>query len=88
MLTNQNGQTITQSYDGAKRLLSKSFSTGGSQSFSYDDAGRLLTAQQTMNGQTSLLSYDYNPLSDVINSTQSLDGMNWSVGRWGMFMTM
>jgi RHS repeat-associated protein len=91
--TAHDGSMVTSTYDGAGRLIGKTFSTGGSQSFGYDAAGRLTSAAQTtltstlrsaasadVSGHASSLTYAYNPLGDVISTTQTLDGQGWTVG--------
>ncbi|MBK6433317.1 hypothetical protein [Candidatus Amarolinea dominans] len=55
--TDQAGAVATYTYDGANRLLSKSYADGSGQTFAYDTAGRLTTANQTMSGHTTALTF-------------------------------
>lgn len=78
----QANETLTFAYDGAGRLTDTTFSTGGSQSFAYDGMGRLTQAAETANGHQSVLTFAYNNLGDVTETTQMLDGIGgatWQV---------
>lgn len=78
--TLQDDETITNLYDALGRRESASFSSGGSQSFAYDDSGRMTMAQQILDGHTTILTYAYNALGDVVSTTQKLDtGQEWRV---------
>ena len=78
-LTNQDGEIITHIYDGANRLRQRTFSTGGSQNFAYNEVGRLIDAQQSMNGHSSQLTFIPNPLGDIVDSNQAIDGLSWNI---------
>jgi YD repeat-containing protein len=77
--TDQANETVSFAYDGAKRLLSKSYPDGSTQTFAYDAASRQSRASQTMSGHTTHKTFAYNHLSDVISSTQRVDGLSWNV---------
>lgn len=72
-LTLADDSDITYSYDAANRQTQLVFSSGGSQSFTYDRASRMKKATQVLNGHTVITAYGYNVVGDVITTTQQLD---------------
>jgi len=78
--TAQDGVPATYTYDAARRLTRKSYPDGANQTFGYDAAGRRTTANQTMSGHNTALSFAYNALGDVTGSTQTVDGRAWTTG--------
>ena len=72
---------LTTTYDAANRRERVDFSSGGFQTFRYDPAGRLTAATQTVSGHTTETGYGYNPLGEVITTSQQLDGgSTWLTG--------
>ena len=80
--TDQEGVILTFTFDGAGRETAVSYSGGGSQSSQFDAMGRVTQVSETANGHSTVLTYGYNPIGDVINTTQEIDGVGgttWQV---------
>jgi RHS repeat-associated protein len=75
--TNQASEMVTSHYDDGGRLVGRTL-PGGTQSFSYDGAGRMSSAWQTMLGHTTGISFTYDSLGAVAGHTQTVDGYSWA----------
>jgi RHS repeat-associated protein/uncharacterized repeat protein (TIGR01451 family) len=75
----QDGSTIDHVYDGAGRLISRSYGANDLQTFDYDPVGRLTGAQQTSGLDSNVASFVYNPIGDLLSTTQAWDGASWTV---------
>ena len=78
-LTLQDEEVITFIYNSLGQRTDASFSSGGSQTFVFDDGGRMTSAEQTINGNTTQETYLYDSLGAITRTVQAVAGQSWQV---------
>jgi RHS repeat-associated protein len=69
-VTNARGQVVAYSYDSYGKLTKKSWTTG-SETFSYDSAGRPVSVTHTEGADSNTVAFTYDALGRVLSETQN-----------------
>ncbi|MCZ7570272.1 MAG: hypothetical protein M5U01_17040 [Ardenticatenaceae bacterium] len=76
--TNQAGEVVTYTYDALGRQTRRTM-PDSSQTYAYDDMGRLVQAASHSGEHDSALNYVYNALGHPVSGTQQLDARSWEM---------
>ena len=78
-VTDQLGDTVTYTYDMVSRMLNRDYSDNTSDTFTYDDASRLVSA--TKGRYSNTISYTYDQAGRRLSETQAHNGESFTISH-------